>query len=283
MKSHVVSPRRHAVPVPEGIPRITPEERCISSADARVILHRTIAERFPQVQVLGIHGEDGLHIGVPEDDPGLLERLKAKLNLVSGPLPGPASGEPVRLDLEPTAAAVAEAHAAKEYRPTVVGLLRDRKGNFLLLQSRHSAAEWMFLQGGIEPGESPAAALVREAREELGIDGSRISGLNPLGVWDLDVEKGRADTRGFTKGKRFLRGFFRQRMLDRFETAFLRHAALGADIGVARGILADDDDGETRLDAGLVFQRHGRGLHGVNHGSGNLLPIDNGGHISLPE
>lgn len=203
MKSCVISPRRHAVPAPKGVPRITSEERSIRAADARVILHRAIARDFPQVKILGLHGEDGLRIGVPEDDPGLLERLKAKLDLVSGPPPGPVPGEPVLRDIEPTAAAVAEAHAAGDYRPTVVGLLRDREGNFLLLQSRHDASAWMFLQGGIEPGESPAAALVREAHEELGIDGSRISGLNPLGVWDLDVEEGRVDTRGFTKGKRY--------------------------------------------------------------------------------
>ncbi len=82
------------------------------------------------------------------------------------------------------------------------------------------------------------------------------------------------------RGKLFLCGLFRQRMLDGLETALLRHAAFRADIGVACRIIADDDDSETGLDAGLVFQGHGRGLHGVNHGSGNLLPIDNGHHRS---
>ncbi|GAA4185092.1 hypothetical protein GCM10023069_67170 [Shinella granuli] len=52
---------------------------------------------------------------------------------------------------------------------------------------------------------------------------------------------------------------------------------------MARRIVTDDEDGKAGLHAGILLQGGSGGLHGVNHGSGNLLPIDNGGHISLPE
>jgi 8-oxo-dGTP diphosphatase len=53
----------------------------------------------------------------------------------------------------------------------VVGVL-ERDGHFLLIQrSRFVRApgKWCFAGGAIEPGESPADAIVREYREELGM------------------------------------------------------------------------------------------------------------------
>ena len=45
----------------------------------------------------------------------------------------------------------------------------------------------------------------------------------------------------------FLRGLFRQRMLDGVEAALLGHAALRADISVACRVVTDDDDGRPGL------------------------------------
>ena len=61
-----------------------------------------------------------------------------------------------------------------ETPPTVVaaGILRSN-GRILICQRRASqdhALKWEFPGGKLEPGESPAEALVRELREELGIE-----------------------------------------------------------------------------------------------------------------
>jgi 8-oxo-dGTP diphosphatase len=55
----------------------------------------------------------------------------------------------------------------------VAAALVDRDGRVLLQQrapGRTMAGLWEFPGGKIEPGESPEAALIRELREELGIE-----------------------------------------------------------------------------------------------------------------
>lgn len=53
-------------------------------------------------------------------------------------------------------------------------VVRDGEGRCLVLQrSRHSKGnpgKWDFPGGKVDPGESPDAALVREVREETGLD-----------------------------------------------------------------------------------------------------------------
>ncbi len=54
----------------------------------------------------------------------------------------------------------------------VVAALVQRDGRFLLCRrppGAHLAGLWEFPGGGVEEGESPPAALVRELREELGV------------------------------------------------------------------------------------------------------------------
>ena len=64
--------------------------------------------------------------------------------------------------------------------PVVAAVITDDRGRFLLAQRpahKKLGLKWEFPGGKVEPGETPAAALARELREELGIE---ISGIEPL-------------------------------------------------------------------------------------------------------
>jgi 8-oxo-dGTP diphosphatase len=55
----------------------------------------------------------------------------------------------------------------------VVAAVIERDGRVLVAQRpphKHLALKWEFPGGKVEPGEEPAAALVREIQEELGCD-----------------------------------------------------------------------------------------------------------------
>ena len=55
----------------------------------------------------------------------------------------------------------------------MVAAVIERDGRVLVAQRpphKHLALKWEFPGGKVEPGEEPAAALVREIREELGCD-----------------------------------------------------------------------------------------------------------------
>ena len=55
----------------------------------------------------------------------------------------------------------------------VVCAVIERAGRVLLAQrprDKHLPLKWEFAGGKVEPGEDPAAAIVREIREELGCD-----------------------------------------------------------------------------------------------------------------
>lgn len=57
----------------------------------------------------------------------------------------------------------------------VAAVLRDPRGRILLArrtEGRELAGLWEFPGGKVEPGETPEVALVRELREELGIEAS---------------------------------------------------------------------------------------------------------------
>jgi 8-oxo-dGTP diphosphatase len=65
----------------------------------------------------------------------------------------------------------------------VAGALFDAAGRVLIAQrpaGRHLAGRWEFPGGKVAPGESDDAALVRELREELGVEVQRHEALMTL-------------------------------------------------------------------------------------------------------
>ena len=56
------------------------------------------------------------------------------------------------------------------YRPCVGILLFNADAQVLVGERGDTTGAWQMPQGGIEPGESPAAAALRELKEEVGTD-----------------------------------------------------------------------------------------------------------------
>ncbi|MEU5159117.1 NUDIX hydrolase [Streptomyces sp. NPDC020875] len=65
-------------------------------------------------------------------------------------------------------------------RPGIAAAVVVHEGRLLMVRRRKSEGElsWQFPAGEIEPGESPGAATVREAKEETGLD---VTAVRPLG------------------------------------------------------------------------------------------------------
>lgn len=56
-----------------------------------------------------------------------------------------------------------------KYRANVAAILRDSAGRILVCERLGVPGAWQFPQGGIDDGESPERALVRELWEEIGV------------------------------------------------------------------------------------------------------------------
>lgn len=106
------------------------------------------------------------------------------------------------MKLEASVQPLREAFLKMEYRPTVVMQIRNFHRSLLLVQSPAADFSWDVPHGGIEPSEDLHAALLREARKELGITEEELSFGDYSGFEDLDILS-QADKRGFTKGKRY--------------------------------------------------------------------------------
>lgn len=71
----------------------------------------------------------------------------------------------------------------------VCGIIRDERGRVLAglrPQGKHLGGLWEFPGGKVDPGESPQQALVRELREELGIDVEVGAALEPV-CWQYET------------------------------------------------------------------------------------------------
>ena len=66
-------------------------------------------------------------------------------------------------------AAAAAAAVRGRYRACAGGLIFDRAGRVLAAERLDRPGQWQFPQGGVDPGESAAAAAEREVYEELGL------------------------------------------------------------------------------------------------------------------
>ena len=55
------------------------------------------------------------------------------------------------------------------YRPAVAAILQNRSGRILICERADASGAWQFPQGGIEAGETPVAALMREVLEEISL------------------------------------------------------------------------------------------------------------------
>jgi ADP-ribose pyrophosphatase YjhB (NUDIX family) len=62
--------------------------------------------------------------------------------------------------------------------PGVAAIVRDREG-WVLFMRRADNGRWAFPAGAVEPGETPAEAVVREVREETGltVEPKRVAGV----------------------------------------------------------------------------------------------------------
>jgi 8-oxo-dGTP diphosphatase len=116
-------------------------------------------------------------------------RVQEKLGFVyagSGELEAPARGKPLQVEQRELSRTDWEAGRAARALPMLLVAavaLVDADGRVLLQQrpaGKEMAGLWEFPGGKVHAGETPEAALIRELREELGIDTSE-SCLAPIG------------------------------------------------------------------------------------------------------
>jgi putative (di)nucleoside polyphosphate hydrolase len=70
------------------------------------------------------------------------------------------------------------------FRANVGAVIADRAGRVLAFRRARVAGEaWQLPQGGIEPGETPLAAVYREVKEETGIDPQHLEPLAETAGW----------------------------------------------------------------------------------------------------
>ncbi|MCT4399619.1 RNA pyrophosphohydrolase [Lactococcus cremoris] len=75
----------------------------------------------------------------------------------------------------------------KEYRQNVAAIILNKE-NKIWLAKRADGMNWGFPQGGIEAGENPESAIIRELSEEIGTKNFEIIGQYP-GTLKYDFPK----------------------------------------------------------------------------------------------
>jgi putative (di)nucleoside polyphosphate hydrolase len=83
-----------------------------------------------------------------------------------------------------------------KYKPNVAGILRNSQGSILIGERLGVRDAWQFPQGGIDDGETPEQALVRELGEEIGVTASDVRIVERKGPYRYLYGNGRIK-RGF--------------------------------------------------------------------------------------
>jgi len=83
-----------------------------------------------------------------------------------------------------------------KYRENVAAILRNPGGKILVCERVGVRGAWQFPQGGIDAGETPEQALVRELWEEIGVEAGDFSIVKKRGPYHYLYGKSRIK-RGF--------------------------------------------------------------------------------------
>lgn len=89
-----------------------------------------------------------------------------------------------------------------KYKANVAGILRNARGRILVCERLGVRGAWQFPQGGIDPGETPDQALVREVWEEVGVPAPDFRLLERKGPYSYLYGNGRTK-RGFHGKEQF--------------------------------------------------------------------------------
>jgi putative (di)nucleoside polyphosphate hydrolase len=89
-----------------------------------------------------------------------------------------------------------------KYKANVAGILRNRRGSILIAERLGVREGWQFPQGGVDEGETPEVALVRELWEEIGVNARDIRLLERKGPYRYLYGNGRVK-RGFHGKEQF--------------------------------------------------------------------------------
>jgi putative (di)nucleoside polyphosphate hydrolase len=78
-----------------------------------------------------------------------------------------------------------------KYKANVAAILRNSRGRILVCERLGIPGAWQFPQGGIDDGETPREALVRELGEEIGVQPEDIEILDQKGPYRYLYQNGR--------------------------------------------------------------------------------------------
>ena len=81
--------------------------------------------------------------------------------------------------------------------PGVAAIIRDEAGR-ILFQRRAEDGLWSLPSGSIDPGETPAAAVIREVREETGLQVEPVAVVGVFGGLDYRMQYANGDVAEYT-------------------------------------------------------------------------------------